>query len=144
MYFRMSAVAYLASYLSRAKFLSSALVASVIQRFGNILCLLLLITKLISMFHYEIKKLIEIDLTIFCWDFRLVDWCFSYCMLHDVDMNPQAHQVFYSGCQVSLLTFIWWVGKGGINVYFICAFDSAISLLPHLLFWLIIQWISWM
>lgn len=58
---RMSAVAYLASYLSRAKFLSSALVASVIQ--------------------------------------RLVDWCFSYCMLHDVDMNPQAHQVFYSGCQ---------------------------------------------
>ncbi|CAL5214648.1 unnamed protein product [Lathyrus oleraceus] len=58
---RMSAVAYLASYLSRAKFLSSALVADIIQ--------------------------------------RLVDWCFSYCKIHDLDMNPQAHQVFYSGCQ---------------------------------------------
>ncbi|XP_057416668.1 uncharacterized protein LOC130711181 [Lotus japonicus] len=58
---RMSAVAYLASYLSRAKFLSAALVASILQ--------------------------------------RLVDWCFNYCKLHDFDMNPQAHQVFYSGCQ---------------------------------------------
>jgi RNA polymerase I-specific transcription initiation factor RRN3 len=58
---RMSAVAYLASYLSRAKFLSSELVASIIQ--------------------------------------RLVDWCFAYCKLHDFDMNPQAHQVFYSACQ---------------------------------------------
>ncbi|XP_058731125.1 RNA polymerase I-specific transcription initiation factor rrn3-like [Vicia villosa] len=58
---RMSAVAYLASYLSRAKFLSSALVADIIQ--------------------------------------RLVDWCFAYCKIHDLDMNPQAHQVFYSGCQ---------------------------------------------
>ena len=35
-YCRMSAVAYLASYLSRAKFLSAALVASILQRFGNI------------------------------------------------------------------------------------------------------------
>lgn len=58
---RMSAVAYLASYLSRAKFLSAALVSSIIQ--------------------------------------RLVDWCFDYCKSHDLDMNPQAHQVFYSGCQ---------------------------------------------
>ncbi|XP_061362183.1 uncharacterized protein LOC133305934 [Gastrolobium bilobum] len=58
---RMSAVAYLGSYLSRAKFLSTALVASIIQ--------------------------------------RLVDWCFDYCKLHDFDMNPRAHKVFYSGCQ---------------------------------------------
>jgi len=34
---RMSAVAYLASYLSRAKFLSAALVTTIIQRFENIL-----------------------------------------------------------------------------------------------------------
>ncbi|KAI5425972.1 RNA polymerase I-specific transcription initiation factor rrn3 [Lathyrus oleraceus] len=59
---RMSAVAYLASYLSRAKFLSSALVADIIQ--------------------------------------SLVYSCFAYCnKLHDSDMNPEAHQVFYSGCQ---------------------------------------------
>ncbi|TKY48156.1 RNA polymerase I-specific transcription initiation factor RRN3 [Spatholobus suberectus] len=58
---RMSAVAYLASYLSRAKFLSAALVTSIIQ--------------------------------------SLVDWCYAYCKLHDFDMNPRAHQVFYSGCQ---------------------------------------------
>ncbi|KAI9109672.1 hypothetical protein K1719_019302 [Acacia pycnantha] len=58
---RMSAVAYLASYLSRAKFLSAAVVTSILQ--------------------------------------RLVSWCYEYTMLHDVDMNPLAHQVFYSGCQ---------------------------------------------
>ncbi|CAI8614564.1 unnamed protein product [Vicia faba] len=59
---RMSAVAYLASYLSRAKFLSFALVADIIQ--------------------------------------SLVHSCFAYCKkLHDSDMNPEAHQVFYSGCQ---------------------------------------------
>ncbi|XP_054775884.1 uncharacterized protein LOC129284426 isoform X2 [Prosopis cineraria] len=58
---RMSAVAYLASYLSRAKFLSAALVISILQ--------------------------------------RLLSWCYEYTMLHDVDMNPLEHQVFYSGCQ---------------------------------------------
>ncbi|KAK7278977.1 hypothetical protein RJT34_24018 [Clitoria ternatea] len=58
---RMSAVAYLASYLSRSKFLSAALVSSIIQ--------------------------------------RLVDWCYAYCKLHNFDMNPRLHQVFYSGCQ---------------------------------------------
>ncbi|MED6194052.1 hypothetical protein PIB30_024819 [Stylosanthes scabra] len=58
---RMSAVAYLASYLSRAKFVSAALVASILQ--------------------------------------RLVDWCLNYCLSHDANMNPRAHQVFYSGCQ---------------------------------------------
>ncbi|XP_027907868.1 RNA polymerase I-specific transcription initiation factor RRN3-like [Vigna unguiculata] len=58
---RMSAVAYLASYLSRAKFLSAALVTTIIQ--------------------------------------SLVDQCYAYCKLRDSDMNPRAHQVFYSGCQ---------------------------------------------
>ncbi|XP_027920170.1 RNA polymerase I-specific transcription initiation factor RRN3-like isoform X2 [Vigna unguiculata] len=58
---RMSAVAYLASYLSRAKFLSAAMVTTIIQ--------------------------------------SLVDWCYAYCKLRDFDMNPRAHQVFYSGCQ---------------------------------------------
>ncbi|CAL0330808.1 unnamed protein product [Lupinus luteus] len=58
---RMSAVAYLASYLSRAKFISAALVSSILQ--------------------------------------SLVDWCIGYCNSHDFDMNPRAHQVFYSGCQ---------------------------------------------
>ncbi|TKY58404.1 RNA polymerase I-specific transcription initiation factor RRN3 [Spatholobus suberectus] len=62
---RMSAVAYLASYLSRAKFLSAALVTSIIQ--------------------------------------SLVDWCYAYCKLHDFDMNPRAHQVFYSGCQQAIM-----------------------------------------
>ncbi|KAE9614562.1 putative RNA polymerase I specific transcription initiation factor RRN3, armadillo-like helical [Lupinus albus] len=58
---RMSAVAYLASFLSRAKFISAALVASILQ--------------------------------------SLVGWCIDYCNSHDFDMNPRAHQVFYSGCQ---------------------------------------------
>ncbi|ESW06108.1 hypothetical protein PHAVU_010G020100 [Phaseolus vulgaris] len=58
---RMSAVAYLASYLSRAKFLSAALVTTIIQ--------------------------------------SLVDLCYAYCKFRDSDLNPRAHQVFYSGCQ---------------------------------------------
>lgn len=39
---RMSAAAYLASYLSRAKFVSAALVASILQRFGSIIELIIL------------------------------------------------------------------------------------------------------
>ncbi|KAJ7971918.1 RNA polymerase I-specific transcription initiation factor RRN3 [Quillaja saponaria] len=58
---RKIAVAYLASYLSRGKFLSPSLIASLIK--------------------------------------RLVDWCFEYCNVHNVDINPRDHQVFYSGCQ---------------------------------------------
>ncbi|XP_022740016.1 RNA polymerase I-specific transcription initiation factor rrn3 isoform X2 [Durio zibethinus] len=58
---RMSSVAYLASYLSRAKFLSASFISSMLK--------------------------------------RLVDWCLEYCNTHDVDINPNAHRVFYSGCQ---------------------------------------------
>lgn len=61
---RMSAVAYLASYLSRAKFLSAALVTNILQ--------------------------------------SLVNWCYAYCKSHNFDMNPRAHQVFYSGCQAAM------------------------------------------
>jgi len=57
----MSDVAYLASYLSRAKFLSSELVASIIQRFGNIVSCS--IVKMISML---VMKLIQINMTVFC------------------------------------------------------------------------------
>ncbi|KAF8406741.1 hypothetical protein HHK36_008833 [Tetracentron sinense] len=58
---RMSAVAYLASYLSRGRFLSSSLAANTLE--------------------------------------RLVDWCFEYCQVQDGAINPEAHRIFYSGCQ---------------------------------------------
>ncbi|KAG5534461.1 hypothetical protein RHGRI_022558 [Rhododendron griersonianum] len=58
---RMSAVAYLASYLSRAKFLSVSFVVKMLQ--------------------------------------RLVGWCWNYCENQDGTINPEAHRVFYSGCQ---------------------------------------------
>ncbi|OMO80074.1 RNA polymerase I specific transcription initiation factor RRN3 [Corchorus capsularis] len=58
---RMTAVAYLASYLSRAKFLSVFFISTMLK--------------------------------------RLVDWCLEYCETHDGDINPNAHRVFYSGCQ---------------------------------------------
>ncbi|XWS45663.1 hypothetical protein CRYUN_Cryun15aG0155600 [Craigia yunnanensis] len=58
---RMSAVTYLASYLSRAKFLSASFISSMLK--------------------------------------RLVDWCLEYCKNHDGDINPNAHRVFYCGCQ---------------------------------------------
>ncbi|KAE9466310.1 hypothetical protein C3L33_01778, partial [Rhododendron williamsianum] len=57
----MSAVAYLASYLSRAKFLSVSFVVKMLQ--------------------------------------RLVGWCWNYCENQDGTINPEAHRVFYSGCQ---------------------------------------------
>ncbi|KAG5534463.1 hypothetical protein RHGRI_022558 [Rhododendron griersonianum] len=60
---RMSAVAYLASYLSRAKFLSVSFVVKMLQRF------------------------------------QLVGWCWNYCENQDGTINPEAHRVFYSGCQ---------------------------------------------
>ncbi|XP_022973839.1 RNA polymerase I-specific transcription initiation factor RRN3-like [Cucurbita maxima] len=58
---RMSAISYLASYLSRGKFLSTSLVTTILK--------------------------------------RLVDWCLEYGKTHDVDLNPKAHKIFYSGCQ---------------------------------------------
>ncbi|PSS36602.1 RNA polymerase I-specific transcription initiation factor like [Actinidia chinensis var. chinensis] len=58
---RMSAVAYLASYLSRAKFLPASFVVNILQ--------------------------------------RLVGWCWKYTESQDGDINPDAHRVFYSGCQ---------------------------------------------
>lgn len=74
--------------------------------------------------------MIQINVTVFCWVFRLVDWCFAYCKLHDFDMNPQAHQVFYSACQVCPSTFDCFsimVGEGAstrnpidINVFLMC------------------------
>ncbi|CAL9027403.1 unnamed protein product [Prunus brigantina] len=59
---RMSAVAYLASYLSRAKFLSVFVVAGTLERL-------------------------------------LVDWCVKYVKMQDDEINPEAHRIFYSGCQ---------------------------------------------
>lgn len=41
------------------------------------------------------------------WCFRLVDWCLEYCETQGSDMNPKAHRVFYSGCQVSLIAIIF-------------------------------------
>ncbi|KAL0710708.1 hypothetical protein Bca4012_017686 [Brassica carinata] len=57
----MSAVAYLASYLARGKFLPVSYVASMLK--------------------------------------RLVDECADYCRICNDDIRPEAHQIFYSGCQ---------------------------------------------
>uniref|UniRef100_M4E2I8 RNA polymerase I-specific transcription initiation factor RRN3 n=1 Tax=Brassica campestris TaxID=3711 RepID=M4E2I8_BRACM len=57
----MSAVAYLASYLARGKFLPISYVASMLK--------------------------------------RLVDECADYCRICNDDIRPEAHQLFYSGCQ---------------------------------------------
>ncbi|KAI3935519.1 hypothetical protein MKW92_039040 [Papaver armeniacum] len=62
---RMSSVAYLASYLARAKFLEGVIIANTLE--------------------------------------RLVKWCVEYCRLVDAEqktLNPEAHTLFYSGCQV--------------------------------------------
>ncbi|KAJ6413388.1 hypothetical protein OIU84_006229 [Salix udensis] len=77
---RMSAVAYLASYLARGKFLSTAFVVNMLK--------------------------------------RLVDWCLRYCEEQDRDMNPKAHQAFYSACQ-------------GI-MYVLCFHMKSIMIVPTL------------
>ncbi|KAL0740513.1 hypothetical protein Bca4012_082026 [Brassica carinata] len=58
---RMSAVAYLASYLARGKFIPVSYVATMLK--------------------------------------RLVDECADYCRTCHEDVRPEAHQIFYSGCQ---------------------------------------------
>ncbi|CAH8343463.1 unnamed protein product [Eruca vesicaria subsp. sativa] len=58
---RMSAVAYLASYLARGKFLPISYVAAMLK--------------------------------------RLVDECADYCRTCNDHIRPEAHQIFYSGCQ---------------------------------------------
>ncbi|KAF4358779.1 hypothetical protein F8388_022546 [Cannabis sativa] len=60
--FMMSAVAYLASYLSRGKFLSTSSIAKTLK--------------------------------------SLVQWCLDYCNSHEGEINPKAHRIFYSGCQI--------------------------------------------
>ncbi|KAG1326802.1 putative Expansin-A16 [Cocos nucifera] len=40
---------------------------------------------------------------------RLVDWCFEYCQLHSIQekiVKPEAHRIFYSGCQVCLPSIV--------------------------------------
>ncbi|KAI3980880.1 hypothetical protein MKX01_025445 [Papaver californicum] len=67
---RMSAVSYLASYLSRGKFLEVPII-------GNTLS-------------------------------SLLDWCLDYCRLIDAGektLNPEAHGLFYSGCQATMFIF---------------------------------------
>nr|VDC70321.1 unnamed protein product [Brassica rapa] len=58
---KMSAMAYLASYLARGKFLHVSYVASILK--------------------------------------RLVDECADHCRTCNDDINSDAHQIFYSGCQ---------------------------------------------
>ncbi|KAG7569173.1 RNA polymerase I specific transcription initiation factor RRN3 [Arabidopsis thaliana x Arabidopsis arenosa] len=58
---RMSAVAYLASFLARGKFLPVSFVASMLK--------------------------------------RLIDECVGYCRTCNDDIRPEAHQIFFSGCQ---------------------------------------------
>ncbi|XP_059623369.1 RNA polymerase I-specific transcription initiation factor rrn3 isoform X2 [Cornus florida] len=77
---RMSAIAFLASYLSRAKFVSASIVAIMLK--------------------------------------RLVDWCFEYCQIRDGEINPEAHRVFYSGCQAIM--------------YVLCFRMRSIMVDPHL------------
>ncbi|CAF1867213.1 unnamed protein product [Brassica napus] len=64
----MSAVAYLASYLARGKFLPVSFVASVLKGLNRLLKM-------------------------------LVDECADYCRTCNDDIGPEAHQIFYSGCQ---------------------------------------------
>ena len=35
--------------------------------------------------------------------FRLVDWCLDYSKIQEDEINPKAHRVFYSGCQVHFI-----------------------------------------
>lgn len=70
---RMSAVSYLASYLSRGKLLSASLVTTILK--------------------------------------RLVDWCSEYGRTKDVDLNPKAHKLFYSGCQAIMYVLCFWMRR---------------------------------
>lgn len=112
---RMSAAAYLASYLSRAKFLSVSFVIKILQRLPissiSTWCWFLLI---------EIRKrksdsddmLLLFSFIITFWvGFRLVSWCWKYTEDEVSDISPKAHRVFYSGCQVYYALIFSWERK---------------------------------
>lgn len=67
---RMSAISYLASYLSRAKFISSSVVASILIRIANWCC--------------EYCKVVQEKALSLTWN---------------KIFNPAAHQIYYSACQ---------------------------------------------
>ncbi|KAI4325728.1 hypothetical protein MLD38_031102 [Melastoma candidum] len=87
---RMSAAAYLASYLSRAMFLSDKVVLTNLK--------------------------------------RLVDWCVEYCGIHgdDCDLNPEAHRIFYAGCQ-AIMYILCFRMRGIITVPWL---KSQLSMMP--------------
>ncbi|KAG7593446.1 RNA polymerase I specific transcription initiation factor RRN3 [Arabidopsis thaliana x Arabidopsis arenosa] len=88
---RMSAVAYLASYLSRGKFLPASFVARILK--------------------------------------RLVDDCAEYCRTCNDDVKPEAHQVFYSGCQAILYVLCFQMG----SILDIPRFQSQLTSLESIL-----------
>ncbi|CAD5314106.1 unnamed protein product [Arabidopsis thaliana] len=90
---RMSAVAYLASYLSRGKFLPASFVASMLK--------------------------------------RLVDECAEYCGTCNDDVKPEAHQVFYSGCQAILYVLCFRMRSIVEIPRFQSQFRSLESILSH-------------
>lgn len=104
---RMSAVAYLASYLARAKFLPISFVAEYVERFirwPNIFNSIFNIFIVLSCFYQSVMNSNASQVIDFfsssVWGFSLLEWCSSYCFNQGGSINPKAHKEFYAGCQV--------------------------------------------
>lgn len=112
---RMSAVAYLASYLARGKFLPVSYVASMLKRLT--ICYLFDLYWRLQPVANILFLLRLLLLSKNC--IRLVDECADYCRICNDDIRPEAHQLFYSGCQVYILHLISHLPALVLNLYLI-------------------------
>ncbi|KAK3034197.1 hypothetical protein RJ639_034337 [Escallonia herrerae] len=101
---RMSAVAYLASYLSRAKFLSASYIVNILEREKEadqdwFLRLQDSVIQARGKRCDEMRFFDEMPFFVFFRGLSLADWCSSYCKSQCGEINPKAHRVFYAGCQ---------------------------------------------
>lgn len=97
----MSAVAYLASYLSRGKFLPSSFVSSMLKR--------LVAGENFEFCFWSLKSSFAVLILsgfYFTSGLRLIEWCFEYAKFwngEETTLNLTADRVLYSGCQVCIV-----------------------------------------
>lgn len=99
----MSAVSYVGSYLSRARFISADTVVAVLKRWlhsEHRLCMFYAFIHLRFMFYLL---------------HRLVEWCIDYIKRDRDPVNqakatkPKDHQIFYASCQVCCANFCMYI-----------------------------------
>lgn len=107
----MSAVSYVGSYLSRARFISLNNVVALLKRWLHSVhtrTFVLNTSHSVSTFYAFVHLRFML-----CYVLRLVDWCEDYFRQLDKGLtaNPIKHQLFYASCQVCYALFSVYLTK---------------------------------